>query len=261
MTVVTVVEMFRAQEKRKKFRAAKKILDTLPGPWAECRRVNEIVQKKASASESQTRLRSHDTELRNKRPASDNAGKSKKKKRRLLGKRPDAQVGGGMEQNARPKKATTFSFKPRSKTSGPLAPTHKKIHTPTSSRKSSHNPHNSSRQSIPQSFNRTTPSRNPAVRPKAKVKWFKRTETALRHTDHHYGAEIREPNGKEVGSVVMRKLSNRCWEFELQSNLDTIEVNFGEDYLQLKIARKKQDAITISFLHWCRKVRLLMTKK
>jgi len=93
------------------------------------------------------------------------------------------------------------------------------------------------------------------------VKWVAKTITSHRHTEYHYGCSIIAKANKQVlGGTTFRRYSNSCWDLELATKKEALEVRFGADFLVIRVDVKspQKRAFEISFMHWSQKVRITM---
>jgi len=267
----TLTSFFSQRRKEEKAEPKKKRL-SLPGPWKACRAQSREKQNGNALPRPPPRF-GRTTSKKRKSIDSDPTVPVAKKKRRLLSKKPSAGGGPGppTSQSMKPRRplrprSSPLSLKMSSGKTGPV-PGQKK-HKPGSRRKDYSTPRPS--QESRKSSGVTSLSRNrppagnptdPKPVPRHQVHWFKRSEQQLRNKwQHTHGVKVTNQKGKSIGTIVLRKMSNQCWEFEMSSDKYSLEVNFGEDYVQLTIARKGQDrrVFELNFLHWCKKVRIAL---
>jgi len=93
------------------------------------------------------------------------------------------------------------------------------------------------------------------------VEWVARTITSYRHTEYHYGCSIiAKANKQLLGGTTFRRYSNSCWELELTTKKEALEVRFGEDFMVIRIDVKSPQKKTfeISFMSWSQKLRITM---
>jgi len=93
------------------------------------------------------------------------------------------------------------------------------------------------------------------------VDWFANEITSHRHTDYKYGCRvISKANKQELGGMTFSRNSNSCWELELTSKTEALEVSFCEDFLVFRVKEKAphKRTLEIGFMHWCQKVRITM---
>lgn len=93
------------------------------------------------------------------------------------------------------------------------------------------------------------------------VKWVAKTITSYRHTEYQYGCSIIAKANKQVlGGTTFRRYSNSCWELELATKKEALEVRFGDDFLVFRVDVKspQKRTLEIGFMHWSQKVRITM---
>jgi len=91
--------------------------------------------------------------------------------------------------------------------------------------------------------------------------WDAKTITSYRHTDFEYGCTIiSKLNKQQLGGTTFRRNSNSCWELELATKKESLEVSFCEDFLVFRIDVKspQKRTLEIAFMHWSRKLRMTM---
>jgi len=93
------------------------------------------------------------------------------------------------------------------------------------------------------------------------VEWVAKTITSYRHTEYHYGCSIiAKANKQWLGGTSFRRYSNSCWELELTTKKEALEVRFGDDFMVIRVDVKSPQKKTfeIGFMHWSQKLRITM---